>query len=74
MAHRDDTRRQQQNGQRRGGNRTHHQKGDSQTTGKHVAQSEQDKAERQKQEAGAGEARDESAAGSTDAADAPTGS
>jgi hypothetical protein len=51
MAQRDDTTRQQQNGQRRGGNRTDHQKGDSQTTGKHVGQSEHDKAERQKQQA-----------------------
>lgn len=72
MAHRDDTRRQQQNGQRRGGNRPAHQKGDSQTTGKHVAQSEHDKAERQKQEAEGGQ--DESTTRSSDGSDAPTGS
>ena len=66
MAQRDDTSRQQQNGQRRGGNRSEHQKGDSQTTGKHVAQSEHDKAQHQQQAGGA--TADESA---EDASDKP---
>ena len=43
MTQRDETSRQQQNAQRKGGNRTHHQKGDSQTRGAHEGQSAEDK-------------------------------